>query len=161
MCSGAAGPSSGALRPANASAGDPTAQPDRATTTTTSAPIPPRHHPTDIPVIARARYYREAEPRDGGLARRPYTGRRAACRRRYCVKTALAIVQVIIGIVVILGILLQTPKATGLGGTIGGGGDAGGGYRRRRGLEASLLRFSAVMIALFVVVSILSTYVTK
>jgi len=77
------------------------------------------------------------------------------------VKTALAIIQVVIGIVVILGILLQTPKATGLGGTIGGGGDAGGGYRRRRGLEASLLRFSAVMIALFVVVSILSTYVTK
>ena len=76
-------------------------------------------------------------------------------------KTALAIIQVVIGIVVILGILLQTPKATGLGGTIGGGGDAGGGYRRRRGLEASLLRFSAVMIALFVVVSILSTYVTK
>ena len=76
-------------------------------------------------------------------------------------KTALAVVQVVVGIVVILGILLQTPKATGLGGTIGGGGDAGGGYRRRRGLEASLLRLSAVMIALFVVVSILSTYVTK
>jgi protein translocase SecG subunit len=77
------------------------------------------------------------------------------------VKTALAVAQVIVGIVVILGILLQTPKATGLGGTIGGGGDAGGGYRRRRGLEASLLRVSAVMIAVFVVVSILSTYVTK
>ena len=76
-------------------------------------------------------------------------------------KTALAVAQVIVGIVVILGILLQTPKATGLGGTIGGGGDAGGGYRRRRGLEASLLRVSAVMIAVFVVVSILSTYVTK
>ena len=76
-------------------------------------------------------------------------------------KTVLSVVQIIIAIVVILGILLQTPKATGLGGTIGGGGDAGGGYRRRRGLEASLLRFSAVMIALFVVVSILSTYVTK
>ncbi len=76
-------------------------------------------------------------------------------------KTALAVAQVVIGILAILGILLQTPKATGLGGTIGGGGDSGGGYRRRRGLEASLLRFSAAMIALFVVVSILSTYVTK
>ena len=60
-----------------------------------------------------------------------------------------------------LGILLQTPKSTGLGGTIGGGGDSGGGYRRRRGLEASLLRFSAAMIALFVVISVLATYVTK
>jgi len=77
------------------------------------------------------------------------------------VKTALSVAQVVIGILAILGILLQTPKATGLGGTIGGGGDSGGGYRRRRGLEASLLRFSAAMIALFVVVSILATYVTK
>jgi len=77
------------------------------------------------------------------------------------VKTALAVAQVAVGLLAILGILLQTPKATGLGGTIGGGGDMGGGYRRRRGLEQGLLRFSAAMIVLFVVTSILSTYVTK
>jgi protein translocase SecG subunit len=77
------------------------------------------------------------------------------------VKTALSVAQVVIGVLAVLGILLQSPKATGLGGTIGGGGDSGGGYRRRRGLEASLLRFSAAMIVLFVVVSILATYVTK
>jgi protein translocase SecG subunit len=77
------------------------------------------------------------------------------------VKTALSVAQVIVGVLAVLGILLQTPKATGLGGTIGGGGDSGGGYRRRRGLEATLLRFSAAMIALFVVISILATYVTK
>lgn len=76
-------------------------------------------------------------------------------------KTALLVTQDVVGILAILGILLQTPKATGLGGTIGGGGDAGGGYRRRRGLEAGLLRLSAVMIVLFVIVSVLSTYVTK
>ena len=76
-------------------------------------------------------------------------------------KTALSVAQVVIGVLAMLGILLQTPKATGLGGTIGGGGDAGGGYRRRRGLEASLLRFSAAMIVLFVVISVLATYVTK
>jgi protein translocase SecG subunit len=76
------------------------------------------------------------------------------------VKTALSVAQVVIGVLAVLGILLQTPKATGLGGTIGGGGDSGGGYRRRRGLEASLLRFSAAMIVLFVVVSILATSVT-
>jgi len=75
------------------------------------------------------------------------------------VKTALAVAQDVIGVLMILGILLQTPKATGLGGTIGGGGDAGGGYRRRRGLEASLLRVSAVLIVAFVIVSILTTYV--
>ena len=76
-------------------------------------------------------------------------------------KTALSVAQVMVGVLAVLGILLQTPKATGLGGTIGGGGDSGGGYRRRRGLEATLLRFSAAMIALFVVISILATYVTK
>ena len=76
-------------------------------------------------------------------------------------RNVLTVAQDVIAVVVILGILLQTPKATGLGGTIGGGGDGGGGYRRRRGLEASLLRFSATLIVLFVVVSILSTYVTK
>jgi preprotein translocase subunit SecG len=76
------------------------------------------------------------------------------------VKTALAVTQDVIAVLVILGILLQTPKATGLGGTIGGGGDAGGGYRRRRGLEASLLRVSAVLIVAFVIVSILTTYVS-
>lgn len=75
--------------------------------------------------------------------------------------TALAIAQDAIAVFAILGILLQTPKATGLGGTIGGGGDAGGGYRRRRGLEASLLRFSALMIVLFVAVSVLTTYINK
>ena len=74
-------------------------------------------------------------------------------------KTALAVTQDVLGVMVILGILLQTPKATGLGGTIGGGGDAGGGYRRRRGLEASLLRVSAVLIVLFLIVSVLDTYV--
>lgn len=76
-------------------------------------------------------------------------------------KTALTVAQVVIGVLAMLGILLQTPKATGLGGTIGGGGDMGGGYRRRRGLEASMLRFSAAMIVLFVVISVLATYVTK
>src|ERR1700693_5670905 len=86
---------------------------------------------------------------------------RALPRRRCCVKTALTVAQVVIGVLAILGILLQSPKATGLGGTIGGGGDAGGGYRRRRGLEASLLRFSAAMIVLFLVISVLATYVTK
>jgi protein translocase SecG subunit len=55
--------------------------------------------------------------------------------------------------------LLQTPKASGLGGTIGGSGDIGGGYRRRRGLERSLLRITAVMIGLFVLVSAVNTYV--
>lgn len=76
-------------------------------------------------------------------------------------KSVLSVIQVVIAILVMLGILLQTPKASGLGGTIGGGGDIGGGYRRRRGLERSLLRASAVLVGLFAVVSGLTTYVGK
>ena len=74
-------------------------------------------------------------------------------------KTALSVLQVLLAVLVMLGVLLQTPKASGLGGTIGGSGDIGGGYRRRRGLERSLLRITAVMIGLFVLVSAVNTYV--
>jgi protein translocase SecG subunit len=74
------------------------------------------------------------------------------------VHTILLAAQVVVAILVMLGILLQTPKSTGLGGTIGGGGDSGGGYRRRRGLEAGLLRLSAVFIALFVILSALNLW---
>jgi protein translocase SecG subunit len=74
------------------------------------------------------------------------------------VKSFLAVAQVVLAVFVMLGILLQTPKASGLGGTIGGGGDIGGGYRRRRGLEKRLLQGSVILIALFVVVSILAVY---
>jgi protein translocase SecG subunit len=75
------------------------------------------------------------------------------------VKTVLSVLQVLLAVLVMLGVLLQTPKASGLGGTIGGSGDIGGGYRRRRGLERSLLRITAVMIGLFVLVSAVNTYV--
>jgi protein translocase SecG subunit len=74
------------------------------------------------------------------------------------VQTALVAIQMALAILVMLGILLQTPKATGLGGVIGGSGDSGGGYRRRRGLEAGLLRASVVFIVLFVIVSALSLW---
>ena len=76
-------------------------------------------------------------------------------------KSFLAVAQVVLAVLAMLGILLQTPKASGLGGTIGGGGDIGGGYRRRRGLEKRLLQSSVVMIALFVVVSALAVYVGR
>lgn len=76
-------------------------------------------------------------------------------------KNVLTIVQVILAIVVMLGILLQTPKASGLGGTIGGGGDIGGGYRRRRGLERSLFRVSIGFIAAFVLCSVLLVYLNR
>lgn len=73
-------------------------------------------------------------------------------------KSFLAVAQVILAILAMLGVLLQTPKASGLGGTIGGGGDVGGGYRRRRGLERTLFRLTIVLIVGFVVVSIANVY---
>src|SRR5216683_2586661 len=52
------------------------------------------------------------------------------------VKNALIIIEVVLAVLLMAGVLLQTPKATGLGGTIGGGGDGlGGGYRTRSGRD--------------------------
>src|SRR5207245_11040698 len=44
-------------------------------------------------------------------------------------RTFLGVVELVLALLVMLGVLLQTPKANGLGGTIGGGGDDGRGYR--------------------------------
>ena len=62
-------------------------------------------------------------------------------------KTPLIVLEVILSILLMLGILVQTPKATGLGGTIGGGGDGlGGGYRTRRGLERQIYWTTWVLV---------------
>src|SRR5487761_464344 len=98
---------------------------------------------------------------DGGGAVSGLYWPASSTRRRVCVQAILVAIQVVLAILVMLGILLQSPKATGLGGVIGGGGDSGGGYRRRRGLEAGLLRASGVLIALFVIVAALNTWVSK
>src|SRR2546422_6734456 len=51
-------------------------------------------------------------------------------------QNALIIAEAVLAVLLTAGVLIQTPKASGLGGTIGGGGDGlGGGYRTRRGLE--------------------------
>ncbi len=71
------------------------------------------------------------------------------------IRNALVVLEVIVGILLMAGVLLQTPKATGLGGTIGGGdGGLGGGYRTRRGLERQLFYTTWVLTAAFFVVSV-------
>jgi len=72
------------------------------------------------------------------------------------VRTFLAVVEVVLGVILMGLVLLQTPKSTGLGGTIGGGGDAGGGYRTKRGLEKTLFQATWALVVLFVLVSILN-----
>src|SRR5258708_34900758 len=57
------------------------------------------------------------------------------------------------------GVLIQTPKASGLGGTIGGGGDgSGGGYRTRRGLERQIYWTTWVLTAAFLICSLALTW---
>ncbi len=71
------------------------------------------------------------------------------------IRNALVVLEVIVSILLMAGILLQTPKATGLGGTIGGGdGGLGGGYRTRRGLERQMYYTTWVLAAAFFIVSV-------
>jgi preprotein translocase subunit SecG len=71
------------------------------------------------------------------------------------VKTAVTTLEVVLAILLVITILLQTPKSSGLGGTIGGGTDMGGGYRTRRGLERVLFRTSIWLTVLFALVAII------
>lgn len=70
-------------------------------------------------------------------------------------KTAVTSLEVILAILLVVTILLQTPKSSGLGGTIGGGTDTGGGYRTRRGLERVLFRTSIWLTVAFALVAII------
>lgn len=75
------------------------------------------------------------------------------------VRNALVILEVAVAILLMAGVLLQTPKATGLGGTIGGGdGGLGGGYRTRRGLERQLYYTTWVLTAVFFITSLANSY---
>jgi len=70
-------------------------------------------------------------------------------------RSFLGIVEMALAVLVVGGVLLQTPKASGLGGTIGGGGDSGGGYRTKRGLERNLFYTTIGLVVLFVVISLI------
>jgi preprotein translocase subunit SecG len=71
------------------------------------------------------------------------------------VKSAIGILEMVLAILLIVTILLQTPKSSGLGGTIGGGTDMGGGYRTRRGLEKVLFRASIWLTVAFALVAVI------
>jgi len=71
------------------------------------------------------------------------------------VQQALIITEAVLSVLLMAGILIQTPKASGLGGTIGGGGDgSGGGYRTRRGLERQIYWTTWVLAAAFLTCSL-------
>lgn len=77
------------------------------------------------------------------------------------VRNALVIIEVVLAVLLMAGVLVQTPKASGLGGTIGGGGDGlGGGYRTRRGLERQIYWTTWVVTGAFLIASVANIWVT-
>jgi len=74
---------------------------------------------------------------------------------------ALIVAEAILALLMIAGVLLQTPKSTGLGGTIGGGGEGlGGGYRTRRGLERQIYWTTWVIVGGFLICSVANIWMT-
>jgi preprotein translocase subunit SecG len=85
----------------------------------------------------------------------------AATNSKFPLHTVLQGLELASAILLMLGILLQTPKSnSGLGGTIGGGGDAGGGYRTKRGIEKTLFQMTIGMTVVFILVSLVNIKVT-
>jgi protein translocase SecG subunit len=77
-------------------------------------------------------------------------------------KNAFVILEVIVSFLLMAGILFQTPKSSGLGGTIGGGdGGLGGGYRTRRGLERQIYYTTWVLAAAFLAVSVVNIWMSS
>jgi protein translocase SecG subunit len=76
------------------------------------------------------------------------------------IKNALIIIEVVLALLLTVGVLVQTPKASGLGGTIGGGdGGLGGGYRTRRGLERQIYWTTWVLVGAFLACSLANIWV--
>lgn len=74
---------------------------------------------------------------------------------------ALIVAEAVLAVLMIAGVLLQTPKSSGLGGTIGGGGEGlGGGYRTRRGLERQIYWTTWVLVGGFLACSVANIWMT-
>ena len=74
----------------------------------------------------------------------------------------LVILEAVIALLLLASVLVQTPKASGLGGTIGGGdGGLGGGDRTRRGLERQIYWTSWVLVAAFLICSVANIWLSN
>ena len=77
-------------------------------------------------------------------------------------QNALVIAEAVLAVLLTAGVLIQTPKASGLGGTIGGGDSGlGGGYRTRRGLERQIYWTTWVLAGAFLISSLASIWVAN
>ena len=70
-------------------------------------------------------------------------------------KTALAIIQILLAIVLITVLVMQA-KGSSMGGIFGG--DASAVYRTRRGFEKRLFQFTIVLAVVFFAVALVSSY---
>src|SRR2546423_5209913 len=71
-------------------------------------------------------------------------------------QNALIIAEAVLAVLLMAGVLIQTPKASGLGGTIGGGDSGlGGGYRPPRGPERPVYWTTSVLVTAVLVGSVI------
>ncbi|MGH7910673.1 MAG: preprotein translocase subunit SecG [Candidatus Dormibacteraceae bacterium] len=76
-------------------------------------------------------------------------------------KNAIVIIEVVVAVLLGAAVLAQTPKANGLGGTLGGGDSGfGGGYRTRRGLERQLYYTTWVLSLAFLACAVTYIYLS-
>lgn len=82
----------------------------------------------------------------------------AAAKTNFPLRPTLQVIQLVVSVLLIISVLLQTPKSSsGLGGTIGGGGgDSGGGYRTKRGIEKTVFQITIGLTVVFVLVSLVN-----
>ena len=77
------------------------------------------------------------------------------------VRPFLVVGELVVSVLLMGGVLLQTPKATGLGGSIGGGDSgSGGGYRTRRGIERQIYWTTWVLVFGFLAISLANILVS-
>lgn len=67
----------------------------------------------------------------------------------------LSVIEIILAVVLTVLVLMQT-KGSDLGGFLGGSGDSGGSFRTRRGVEATMHRFTIILSVLFFANTILA-----
>ena len=75
-------------------------------------------------------------------------------------QTALVIIHVIIAVVLTVIVLMQHGKQQGLSGAIAGGAETFFGKNKGRTVDAMLKKFTAVVAILFIVSSVVLTYVS-
>lgn len=74
------------------------------------------------------------------------------------IRTALNLAQILISVALVAILLLQA-KGSGLGSALGG--SSGSVFRTRRGVEKTLFQLSILLVAIFIVISLISVRVAR